>query len=197
MPSVSVSLGRTVARKSSIAGLQVLCRHAENFSLIHNMNSIWRLCKLITNIFPMFMPGISSVPCNNVYLVLALSLRKIQAGFWTVFIFSNSLFQHIVVPQVQEQEIFWGCKEYFARIFANLLEKLFCTNFPPTNFLQLLVNYIFLNHVAIHTSLFRWQINSTVTKVHKKIYKLIKLHILQASSQVLRLGGGQTTIQRA
>jgi len=46
----------------------------------------------------MFTPGISSVPCSNVYLVLALNLRKIQPGFWTAFIFSNILFQHIVVP---------------------------------------------------------------------------------------------------
>ena len=99
--------------------------------------------------------------------------------------------------QMKEQAIFWGCEEYFAQIFPNLPEKHFCTNFPSTNFLQLLVHYIFLNHVAIHTSLFRWQINSTVTEVYKKRYKLIKLYILQARSQVSRLGGGQNAIQRA
>jgi len=54
MPPVSAGLGGTVAIKSSIGGLHAcrVARHSENLFLIHNMNSICRLCKfgLITNI---------------------------------------------------------------------------------------------------------------------------------------------------
>jgi len=55
MPPVSAGLGRTVARMSSIGDIHVCAgaaRHSENLCIIHNMNSICRLCKLITNIFP-------------------------------------------------------------------------------------------------------------------------------------------------
>ena len=48
--------------------------------------------------------------------------------------------------------IFWGCKEYVARIRPNLPEKLCATHFLAKNcleLLQLLVHYIFLYQVAI------------------------------------------------
>jgi len=50
--TVSAGLGRTVARKSSIGGLlRRGGRHSENLFVIHKMNSICRLCKLIITIF--------------------------------------------------------------------------------------------------------------------------------------------------
>jgi len=55
MPPVYAGLGSTVTRKSSIGDLHVCAggaRHSENSFLIHNMNSICRLCKLFVNIFP-------------------------------------------------------------------------------------------------------------------------------------------------
>jgi len=53
-PTVSAGLDRTVAKKSSTGGLHVCAgaRHSENLFLIHNMDSICRLCKLNINIFP-------------------------------------------------------------------------------------------------------------------------------------------------
>jgi len=58
---VSAGLDRTVARKSSIGVFMFVqgVRHSENLYLIYNMNSIYRLCKLIINIFPQ-MPVIDS-----------------------------------------------------------------------------------------------------------------------------------------
>jgi len=53
-PTVSADLGRAVARKSSTGAFIFVqgAGHSENLFLIHNMNSICRLCKLIINIFP-------------------------------------------------------------------------------------------------------------------------------------------------
>jgi len=50
MPLMSVDMGRTVARKSSVGVFFMFvqgARHSENLYSIHNMNSICRLCKLI------------------------------------------------------------------------------------------------------------------------------------------------------
>jgi len=57
-PTKSADLGRTVARKSSIAGLHVCARGLDILKilfLIHNMNNICWLCKLIVNIFPQIL----------------------------------------------------------------------------------------------------------------------------------------------
>jgi len=52
-PPGSADLGRIVARKSSTVAFMFLqgARHSENLYLIHNKNSICRLCKLTINIF--------------------------------------------------------------------------------------------------------------------------------------------------
>ena len=54
MTPVCAGIGRTVARKSSIGALLFVkgTRHPENVYVIHNMNRICRLFKLIINIFP-------------------------------------------------------------------------------------------------------------------------------------------------
>jgi len=54
MPPVSAGLGRTVARSLPLGAFMFVqgARDSENIFLIHNMNSICRLCKLIINIFP-------------------------------------------------------------------------------------------------------------------------------------------------
>jgi len=51
---VCAGIDRTVARKSSIGVLLFVrgTRHPGNVYVIHNMNKICRLCKLIINIFP-------------------------------------------------------------------------------------------------------------------------------------------------
>jgi len=92
----------------------------------------------------------------------------------------------------------WCCQWSIGVGAGNFLgvRRIFCPDFPKfarKNFLYKLSPYKFSVAVGklhfpqpcchtAHTSLFRWQINSTVTKVYKKIYKLIKLNILQARS---------------
>ena len=96
----------------------------------------------------------------------------------------------------RSKQFFGGAKDILPGFCQICPENFFVQTFPR-NFLQLLVHYIFLNNVDIHTSLFRWQINSTVMKVYKKIYKLIKLNLVKGPQLGLRLGGRQNTIQRA